>query len=302
MFSLSTCWFADQAVSGDAIVDTALEMGFPALELGYALRADAAESILKRVAKGDVAVTSVHAFSPAPADKPGHPELYSPSAEKEEDRALAAARIVETLELAKRAGAGAVVLHAGRINGAARRWLWVHARIIADSTEGFWYRRNFRKMNEARAKGIAAALESLRRTLAEVLPAFEEAKVRLAIENLPSFDAIPLPDEADALARDFAGSPSFALWYDMGHGQVMENAGYGNGLDYAKRHLPHLAGIHIHDVVGPAGDHQAPGLGGIDFKAFRFLATLPALVFEPACGVLKDDLVAGRKLVEGLWK
>lgn len=301
MLSLSTCWFAARNVGGDAMVDEALEMGFGALELGYALRKEAADAILARSAKGDIAVSSIHAFTPAPDDKPGHPELFSIAEADEAARANAVAKVLENLEFARRASAPAVVLHAGRIKPSGRRWLWVHARIIGDATTGFFYRWNYGRMLKAREKGIGAAMDSLRRSLDELLPRFGEAGVRLALENLPSFDAIPSPEEADALARDYGGSKAFALWYDMGHGQVMENAGFGSGIGYAKRNLPFLAGAHIHDVVGPAGDHQAPGRGGIDFAQFRFLSSLKSLVFEPAADVLKDDLAAGRELIESLW-
>ncbi|MBR0056333.1 MAG: sugar phosphate isomerase/epimerase [Kiritimatiellae bacterium] len=302
MFSLSTCWFAGRDADGSALVDEALKLGFGALELGYALPRAAAEAILKRAAAGDIAISSVHAYAPAPADRPGHPELYSLADTDETARAEAVEKTIECLDFAATAGAPAMVVHAGRIKPAARRWLLVHTRIANDSADGFLYRWNLKRMVQAREKGIGAALESLRRSLAELLPRFEAAGVRLALENLPSYDAIPSPEEADALAREFGASPAFALWYDMGHGQVMENAGYGNGLEYARRHLRRLAGAHIHDVVGPAGDHQAPGRGGIDFAAFDFLATLPSLVFEPSAGVLVDDLVAGREMLERTWR
>ena len=80
----------------------------------------------------------------------------------------------------------------------------------------------------------------------------------------------------------------------MGHGQVMENAGFENHVETAKRFLPHIAGIHIHDVIGPATDHQAPGTGGIDYVPFAFFAK-PGLhrVFEPNPSVLPEDLQKG---------
>lgn len=302
MFSLSTCWFSSRVADGGAMVDEALQMGFGALELGYALGRVAAETILARAASGAIAISSVHAFTPAPDDKPGHPELFSIAEADEAKRQEAVAKVLENLEFAGHAGAPVVVLHAGRIKPAGRRWLWVHNRIANDAADGFFYRWNLKRMVRAREEGIGAAMDALRRSLCELLPAFESAGVRLALENLPSFDAIPSPEEADALEAEFGASSAFALWYDMGHGQVMENAGYGCGVDYARRHLPRLAGCHIHDVIGPAGDHQAPGRGGMDFAAYRFLASLKSLVFEPSPVVLKEDLVAGRQMLEEIWK
>lgn len=301
MFSLSTCWFAGRTSDGNAIVDETVELGFDALELGYALSREAAETILLRAAHGDIGISSIHAFTPAPSDKPGHPELFSIANTDETARREAVSKVLENLGFAGRAGAPAVVLHAGRINKAARLWLWVLARKISEADNSFFYRWRLSRMNKARENGIPAAMDSLRRSLNELLPRFESAGVRLALENLPSFDAIPDPAEADALENEFGRTKAFALWYDMGHGQVMENAGYGTGLDYARRHMRSLAGIHIHDVTGPAGDHQAPGTGGIDFTKFAFLAQVASRVFEPAAGVLKEDLENGRKLLERLW-
>lgn len=79
------------------MVDEALELGFGALELGYALRREAAEAIIARSAKGDIAISSIHAFTPAPDDKPGHPELFSIAEADETVRVEAVAQVLENL-------------------------------------------------------------------------------------------------------------------------------------------------------------------------------------------------------------
>lgn len=301
MFSLSTCWFGSRLSSGDAIVNEALEMGFNSLELGYGLPPEALPKIIERSKKGDISISSLHAFTPAIEGQGGHPELFSIAAIDETARQTAVDKLLQNLALAQEAGAPIVVLHAGRINNAARHWLWVHNRIMNERDSGFFYNRRLRKMNEAREKEAQAQIDALSHSLEIILPAFEKASIRLAIENLPSYDAIPTPEEMDALAARFGTSPAFAFWFDMGHAQVMENAGYGDAIALAKRHLKLIAGVHVHDVIGPGGDHQAPGLGGIDFKSFKFLKGR-ALVFEVSPIVQMSELSSSRTFLEGLWR
>lgn len=284
------------------MADEAAALGFSALELGYALPEAAVPGIMKRVGEGRIAISSVHAFSPVAEGTTGHPELYSPALTDEAKRVEAVGKILGCLAFARDCGADRIVLHAGRITKAARHWLYVHNRIMNENDEGFFYRRRLRKMNESRAAGIGAALDALCRSLGELLPLFEEAGVKLALENLPSFDAIPSPEEMDYLANMFSRSPSFAFWFDMGHAQVMENAGYGDAAALAQRHLALIAGVHIHDVIGPGGDHQAPGMGGIDWRRFSFLATSgKALVFEPLSSVPADELSAALSFLATTW-
>lgn len=282
------------------MVDEALEMGFGALELGYGFKPGMAEGVMARVRTGAIGISSIHAFTPAAEGSGGHPELFKPASPKEEERVQAVAKILDNLAFAREVGAPVVVLHAGRVEAAARPWLWIHDRIMNERDEGFFYRFRLRKMNAARDAGAPAMMEALSRSLAEVLPAFEKAGVRLAIENLPSYDALPSPAEMDALAASFGSSPAFAFWFDMGHGQVMENAGYGDAAALAKRHLGRVAGAHVHDVIGPGGDHQAPGLGGIDYRRFSFLRD-KILVFEPLSSIGKADLAASLAFMRREW-
>ena len=301
-FALSTCWF-QEADDGDAMVDKALALGFDGLELGYGLKEAFAPRILARAKAGEIAVKSVHAFCPVPADqKAGHPELYRIANLDEEARKTAVEKVLGILRFAGSASAETVVLHAGRVLEMSRTWAWVHARIADERDSGFFYRWRHRKMTETRERLAPQYLGQIRKSLDALLPEFDRAGVKLALENLPSWDALPQPDEMEPLLADYAGTP-LACWHDIGHGQVMENAGYDNHVETAKRFLPHIAGIHIHDVVGPARDHQAPGMGGIDFGAFSFFDN-PALirVFEPAPSVTEEELRAGLALLASKWR
>lgn len=304
IFALSTSWFGAREITGEAMADTAAELGFDALELGYNLKAEQVAGIRSRVDSGLLSVKSVHAFCPVPAAaKAGHPELYRITDGDEEARCEAVKVILENLRFAADFGATAVVLHAGRILPVSKMWRGVFSRISAERTGGFIFRYLNGRMVKTRAKLISTAMDSVRRSLDTILPEAEKLGVRLALENLPSYDAVPQPDEMEALLSAYALSPALAAWFDIGHGQVMENAGFGNAAESARRLLPHLAGIHIHDVIGPSGDHHAPGTGGIDFAKLKFLSD-PALIhtFEPGCGVVSSpELKKSLLYMRDLW-
>lgn len=300
-FALSTCWFAEPA-SGDEVVDKALELGFDGLEIGYALRAELLPAIVARVAGGEISVQSVHAFGPVPADvKVGHPELHLIADTDEDKRKLAVEKVLGVLESARSIGALAVVLHAGRVKEVFAPWTWVHGRIAAERARGLVFRIRRKRMEALRAQLLPTHMDALRKSLDELLPRFAGAGVDLCLENLPSWDAIPQPDEAATLMRDYSGS-ALRCWYDIGHGQVMENAGKGTMAGAARDLASSIRGVHIHDVCGPAGDHQAPGMGGIDFASVAFFAGPQYIrVFEPAAGIPAQDLASGLALLKRIW-
>lgn len=273
-------------------------MGFGAVEIGYGLSPGALEYFSSPGCK--IKVSSLHAYTPAIEGKGGHPEIFSVSDPKEENRLKAVEALAENLELAVKCSAPVVILHAGRVREAHPLWLRHARRIESDSASGFFFRRNLDALLKKRASLVPGHLNSLKRSLSEILPAFEREGVRLAIENLPSYDAIPLPEEALLLEREFSASSAFSLWLDTGHAQVMENASFGTLASLAKDHQEYISGLHIHDVIGPMGDHKAPGSGGIDFSALSFLAGR-ILVFEPSPAVPRRDLEASLSFMKGLW-
>jgi sugar phosphate isomerase/epimerase len=243
----------------------------------------------------------VHAYSPVPLGAPsGHPELFLMAATDEDSRRLALFHMRHTLEFAAFVGARVVVAHAGRVPVGAR-WARHVGYQVAERTDHWRYRWNRKRLQQARQRLVGRHLESLRRSLDELLPRFAEAGVVLALENLPSGDALPDAAEMIQLA-DHYKSPHLRYWHDIGHGQIMENAGWGNHLDLARQMLTLTAGVHIHDVRPPMQDHCAPGSGALDFSCFGFYADPDILhVFEPASTVTPGDLKTGLELLQKTW-
>ena len=300
-FALSTCWF-QETYDGDAMVDKALALGFDGLELGYGLKEAFAPRILARAKAGEIAVKSVHAFCPVPKDGTGHPELHRIANLDEEARKTAVEKVLEVMRFTAGIGAEAVVLHAGRVMEISRPWAWVHARIANERDSGMIYRWRRGRVEKTRATLAPRYLGQVRKSLDALLPEFDRAGVKLALENLPSWDALPQPGELEALLADYPGA-ALAYWHDIGHGQVMENAGFENHVETARRFLPRMAGTHIHDVIGPAKDHQAPGTGGIEFGDFAFFGDQSVIrVFEPSPDVTEEDLRGGLELLARKWR
>lgn len=300
-FALSSNWHGARHTVGEALVDEALALGFAALELGYNFQPELREGVLRRLAAGAVRIVSLHAYCPVPLGAPaGHPELYLLADTEEDMRRMAVLGMGHTLSFAAEVGARAIVAHAGRVPvGGLSRWLVERQRAGATGDRLYRWRRG--RLLRARARRAGRNLTALRRSLDELLPACERAGVALCLENLPSWDGLPNEDETEALIASYA-TPWLRYWHDMGHGEIRQQLGFGDHARTARRLLPCMRGVHIHDVGAALRDHLAPGAGTIDFSEFAFLARPDMLsVFEPAADVAAADLAQGLAHVRQAW-
>ena len=201
-YALSTNWNSARHADGAAVVDEIVELGFTSLEIGYAFQEMQIPGLLSRLHDGTATVGSVHAYSPVPIGaSSGHPELFLPASVEEDIRRLSTFHLRRTLDLAVAVGARAIVVHAGRVP-VGRRWAR-HVHDIEHGTTHHWLSRwNRNLMFRGRARHIGRHLDALRRSLDEMLPLCAHAGVVLALENLPSFDALPAPDEMMQLAME----------------------------------------------------------------------------------------------------
>lgn len=301
-FALSTNWNSVRHADGEALVDEILALGFPAIELGYRLTGPQADGVRRRVAAGAVRVTSIHAPCPVPLSAPaGNPELFLLASPEEDERRMACIHVLRTLEMAVDFGAKAIVAHAGRVAmpDISRRVIrQQHSPRPPTAWERFVYRR-LMAMRERRAR---ACLEALEISLAEILPFFDEAGVALCLENLPSWEGVPNEVELVALLQRFR-TPSLRYWHDLGHGQVRQNLGFAGHRVWVERLLPHLGGVHVHDVLPPDHDHLAPGEGGLPFADFACLGASGIIrVFEPGGAATPEALVHGLAHVRAAWQ
>ncbi len=300
--ALSTSWNGARHQSGEDLVREALDLGFDHLELGYNLRMDLVPGVQAAVAQGRIRADSVHNFCPVPVGAPqGHPELYLLTAQDRRSRGLAVEHISRTVRFAAEVGARVVVLHGGY----AHMDHLTH-QLITLCQEGRQFTPVYEKIKlkllMTREKKAPAALQWLRDGLEQLLPVLEECQVRLALENLPAWEAVPNELEAQELLQGFQ-TPWLGYWHDIGHGQIRETLGLINQDRWLDRLQPWLCGMHIHDVAPPAADHLAPGKGKVDFGRYRKYARSGILlVLELAAGQSGEELVKARDMLYEKWR
>ena len=280
--SLSTRWNAGRHRSGEAMLEEILALGLGAVELGYDLRAELIPGVRKMVEAKAVRVDSVHNFCPVPVGAPRpHPELYTPASPDRREREYAVVHISRTLRFAAEMGARVVVCHSGNVDMPKLSFDLV--RMAARGEQfGEPYENLKLKAQLVRDKKAPKQLEYLAESLEQLLPVVQETGVKLALENLPTWEAIPSELEAEKLMRRFHAG-GIRLWWDIGHAQIRDNLGFINAARWLRRLAPFLAGLHIHDVAPPGQDHLMPPQGQIDFPALADVARMDMVrVLEPA--------------------
>lgn len=298
IFSVSTHWNAARHTDGEAMIDEIVALtGLRHVELGYDLTADLVPGVRKAVAAKTVGVTSLHNFCPVPIGAHrGHPELFVMTSFDSRVRENAILHTRRTVEFAAEIGARSVVMHGGNVEMKA-----LSVELIEIAAEGGAYNPKYEKIKTRllleRDRRIGPHLDHLKRGLEELLPALEQYKVTLCLENLPTWESIPSETEMEELLKAF-NSPWLGAWYDIGHGQIRQNLGFVAHRQWFQRLRPLIRGMHVHDVLPPARDHVMPPKGQIDFKDFSPLIPdgIP-LVIEPSAGTLPEDLKTGSALL-----
>jgi sugar phosphate isomerase/epimerase len=300
-FSLSTRWNAYRHESGEALVDEILELGFSCVELGYDLRHSQVPGVRERLESGQVTCSSVHNYCPIPIGAPrGHPELFSLSSLDERERESAVRYTGNTITFAAEVSAKAVVAHAGNVRTRRRT-----SKLIDLAESGRQHSAKYEKLKlkllMERDKKAPRYIDQLCRSLEALLPILEDAAIPIALENLPSWEAIPTETELEMILAKF-DSPWVRYWHDMGHGQIRENLGFISHQRWADKLAPYLAGMHIHDTQPPAGDHIMPPRGNICFSDFRNAANHARLrVLEPCPGTPAEYVAEGLRHLQSVW-
>lgn len=300
-FAISTHWNAARHAHGEAMLEEILQLGFRHVELGYDLRMELVAGVQAMVKRGAVQVGSLHNICPVPIGAArGHPEIYTLASRDERERRNAVEYTARTLRFAAELGARAVVTHAGNVD-----MPMMSTQLIELCLSGQQYAPAFEKlklkMQALRDKRAPRQIEFLYRGLEALMPVLQETGVVLAIENLPTWEAIPTEVEFEEIARRF-GNRHIRYWHDLGHGQIRQNIGFINHERWLERLQPHLAGMHVHDVLPPATDHVMPPRGQVDFPRFQRFAQLDIVrVIEPSSRTPAEEIAEGLKFLRECW-
>jgi sugar phosphate isomerase/epimerase len=258
--SLSTMWAIQTVPTLNDFVEFARRTGFARIELNHKVTSAMLDGVdlLHRV-------SSVH--EPCPADISAD-ELkkrdWLVSSINEDCRREGVQAIQRSIDLASQLHASTIVVHVGHVSLDTVLEKKLRALIADGKRDSEEYRRIRQQMIEVRAEAVEPHLESVKKSIRELLAYAKNKKVKLGIENRYHYMEIPSPDEMEVLLS-LADSDRLGMIYDVGHAQVLDILGFYPHEEWLKRFGPRILGTHLHDVLGTT-DHYAPGLGSVDFS------------------------------------
>ncbi len=230
----------------------------------------------------------------------GHPELFTLASSDWRVRQSALTYTAQTIRFAGEFGAKVVIIHCGNVE---MRGMSHKLRKLCDNGQRYSNRFERAKMKlvTKREKVVAPQLDNLVAGLERLVPVLEETGIRLGLENLPTWEAIPTETECIRIL-DKLGTEHFCYWHDIGHGQIRENLGFINHVTELRRLQPYLGGMHVHDVTAITCDHQMPPAGNVDFRALRAFAAGDMLrVLEPSPRLAAVDVARGLQVLREQW-
>lgn len=295
--SLSTMWVKNNFLSLDDFFLAARRLGFNKVELNHQINS----KMLNTVELGKYEISSIH--EPCPADIPVETlkkRNWMISSPDEDCRKKGVEAIKRSIELAGKLSVHTVVVHCG----------FVTLDMIPENKLRSLYEAGLRKsdefederncMVETRLKSIGPCLEAVEQSLKELIGFASLFGVRLGLENRYHYFDIPTQDEMARLL-EIGKSDSLGFIYDTGHAMAMDRLGFYSNEMWLKRFSGRMLGTHLHDVIG-ISDHQAPGMGEVDFRmvagylpkeAFRTLEVMSIISPEQVKTGLKNLVDSG---------
>lgn len=256
----------------------AADAGYDAIEVSHSTPPEKLREVLD---SGILPVTSIHQPAPHVEVDGGksNADLNLASTRKSE-HARALRHALRSVEWAAEAGASALVVHLGEVEGSfsgttAELYRLFRQHGIRDSRAA----EARAEMEQRRAEAAPANLEAARESLEQLVEAARPHGIVIGIENRLEYHQIPLPAESIALMDGFAPS-EVGHWHDTGHAEVLDRLGFLPHRAWFGELGDRLVGAHVHDVRGVV-DHRAPGTAQLDWEMVAAgLASLDAITLE----------------------
>ncbi len=295
--SLSTMWAKNNFPILSDFCLAVERLGFSKIELNHQINS----TKLSSVDLPKYVISGIH--EPCPADisvetLKGRDWMISST--DEECRQQGVASIKRSIELAGKLAVQMVVVHCGHVSldmVLEKKLRGLFESRLTDSPE---YEDTKSHMIEKRLQLIGPALEAVETSLKELLKYADKHGVRLGLENRYHYFDIPTQDEMSALLA-LAEPDRLGFIYDTGHAAVMARLGFFPEEMWLIRFGSRIFGTHLHDVVGII-DHNAPGLGDVDFsmiagylprEAFRTLEVMSHNTYAQIRNGMKHLVEAG---------
>jgi putative hydrolase of the HAD superfamily len=259
--SLSTMWALGKFPSLTDFFEFTRRAGFACVELNHRVNS----TMLEGINLSNYSFSSIH--EPCPADISVETLVkqdWQVSSLDEGNRKEGVKAIQRSINLAHDLGAPIIIVHVGNIPLNIEFEKKLQKLFAAGEQESDEYREIQAQMIKARADLAASGLESVKKSLLELLAYASQFGIRLGLENRSHFREYPSPDELGILLG--LGTPDqLGFIYDVGHGQQLSRMGFYPYDEWLKRFSSRILGIHLHDVCG-LNDHFAAGLGNVDFN------------------------------------
>lgn len=297
---ISTCWWDEKSVSGEEIIQEALDLGLESIELEYRLTYAHLRQ-MKPLLNRSIKVCSIHNIFPKPEVLPAGQSsgnIFFLSSVDRAERQKAIDYTLRTVQYAHELEAPVVVLHLGHVDlpGSIDRFRELNRNNLLLEQEGHRFvkeQQEQRKLHDG--PNFEAVLFSLDRLNREA----ERLGVLLGIENRFYFQEIPNFEEIGKILETFKGG-RIRYWHDVGHAHAHETLGICRQKDLLESYTGQAAGIHLHDARGLA-DHIPPGEGEIDLQGIlEYFDTSRIKVIEVNYKADRDRLEKGIKYTKQL--
>jgi putative hydrolase of the HAD superfamily len=259
--SFSTMWGIKKFSELSDFLLAASRLGMARIELNHQVRPD----MLSGLDLSQYQISSIHEPCPAVISSVSlRKQDLLISSPDETRRKQGVDSIKRSLDLAGELGSRTVVVHCGQLQGGETSEQELRALFKSGQMDSQEYQALKSRFVEWRAAQIGPYLASVKKSLVELLEYTHHSNIRLGLENRYHFFDIPALDELGELLA-LAGSDQLGFLYDVGHAQTLDRLGFYPHEEWLKRYADRIIGVHLHDAIG-VDDHQAPGLGEVDFR------------------------------------
>ena len=298
MFNISTVWNIEAGKTPEAAMEEINSLGFDALELSWIN-----EEKFELVKKTKFQACSVHSYLPEPMKlKEGRwrNSVFNLTALDEEERQSALKWTKRTIDTAVELSAAAVVVHLGNPEGMKSRSYLLKELFSKGKIAGAEFIKAKDKLLFERDLKKTKTFDKGLKSLSEINVYAKKAGIKIGLETRLHYEEHPNQEEFSFIFKEFAGGALY-YWHDIGHAEIQGRLGFINPREYLSLFSKHLLGLHIHDVKGME-DHNAPGLGEIDYRVFLpyFADKNIIKVFEVHSFNTKEQIINGRKMLEKL--
>jgi len=272
------------------------QLGFPAVELGHAIRFSLWPGVLKAWEEDLIKINTLHNFCPVPASvfRP-NPNCYEFSDSRLAMRTSARKASEETIRQAAKLGARAVIFHLGRAGPSG-----VTDKLEAIYLKGGFLDRRYAAVKvravQQRKKNFELYWPRIKECLDPLVALAGEHKIRLGFEIREIFEEFPHEEEMPGVLDSFPAEV-VGYWHDFGHAARKEFLGWHEHAETLRLRAPRLIGCHVHDCRRPQDDHLPLGHGEIEFSTLLPLVPENAIaILELTPGTPEEQVIASRNL------